>query len=65
MPSIEWHKHQSPYLWTSMLAKVGYAQPRIQWSSYHALGALGRLTMGNAIVNFVTLSHFKFTMYKP
>ena len=65
MPTIEWHKHQSPYLWTSMLAEVGFVRPRIQWTSYNVLGAPGRLLMGNVIANYLTLSHFKFTMYKP
>ena len=65
MPSIEWKKHQSPYMWTSMFREVGFVKPRIQWSSYNSLGRAGRILMGNALVNFFTLSHFKFTMYKP
>jgi hypothetical protein len=30
MPTIEWDKHQSPYLWDSLLQEVGFQRARIQ-----------------------------------
>ena len=65
MPTIECEKHQSPYEWTAMCKEVGFVNPKIQWSSYNVLGLPGRVLMGNALVNYFTLSHFKFTMWKP
>lgn len=65
MPAIEWEKHQSPHQWTTMLHEVGFVNPQIEWSSFNTLGTLGRVMMNNALVNYFTLSHFKFTMTKP
>ena len=65
MPTIEWEKHQPPRQWVSMFQEAGFVDPKIQWSSYNALGPLGRVLMGNSVVNYMTLSHFKFTMRRP
>ena len=65
MPTIEWHKHQSPYVWRELGRSAGFAEARIQWSSLNRLGRLGRLLMGNAVVNHLTLSHFRLAMRRP
>lgn len=65
MPTIEWRKHQSPYQWKKMLEKVGFVRPRIQWTAYNSLGLLGPLIMGNPVASYLTISHFKLTLWKP
>jgi SAM-dependent methyltransferase len=61
-PSIEWNKHQSPRVWAQLLKEVGFANPRIRWSSFNSLGRPGRLLFGNEIASFFLQSHFCLTM---
>jgi SAM-dependent methyltransferase len=65
MPTIEWHKHQSPYQWKRLLVKAGFIHPQIQWTTFNALGWVGRLIMGNPIMSYLTISHFRLTVWKP
>ena len=64
-PSIEWHKHQTPLIWSNLLKRNGFSNPHISWSSFNTLGRLGRIIMGNKLINYMTLSHFRIeTVYK-
>jgi SAM-dependent methyltransferase len=63
-PMIEWHKHQSPRLWARLLGEVGFARPRIRWSSYNSLGRLGRILLGHRAAAYCLNSHFCLTMQK-
>ena len=63
-PTIEWHKHQSPELWSSLLARVGFANPTIRWSSFNTLRSFGRLVLGNRIAAYCLTSVFCLTMEK-
>lgn len=63
-PTIEWHKHQKPATWISMLQEVGFKNPSITWTTPNTFKKLGKLMMGNAFVSYFTKSHFKFTMVK-
>lgn len=65
MPDIEWDKHQSPYMWREMLERVGFVDSAIQWTSFNALGAVGRLLMNNPVVGYILLSHFRLSVRKP
>ena len=59
MPSIEWHKHQSPSTWSNLLIKNGFKNTIISWSSFNTLVRLGRILMNNKYINYLTLSHFR------
>jgi SAM-dependent methyltransferase len=61
-PNIEWHKHQSPSLWAKLLEQVGFTEPRIRWTSFNSLGALGRRLLGNRVAAYFLQSHFVLTM---
>jgi len=64
-PSIEWHKHQTPKIWSSLLKNNGFYNTNISWSSFNTLGKLGRIIMGNKLINYMTLSHFRIeSIYK-
>lgn len=63
-PTIEWHKHQAPQTWVSLLGEIGFKKPKIEWSSPNRLGKAGRVIMGNSFMSYLTQSHFKFTMEK-
>ena len=63
-PTIEWHKHQSPQVWSRLLSQVGFKQVALRWRSPASLGSLGQLLIGNRFVNFFLWSHFCLTMQK-
>ena len=63
-PTIEWHKHQSPSLWSKALQESGFRNPVIRWTSFNALGNFGRIFFGNKVGSFFTKSHFCLTMEK-
>jgi SAM-dependent methyltransferase len=64
VPTIEWHKHQAPETWISLLKEIGFKNSKIEWTSPNRLGKAGRILMGNSVVSYLTQSHFKFTMDK-
>lgn len=64
VPSIEWHKHQRPGTWISLLKKAGFKNPTLKWLSPNRLGRPGRLVMGNYFISYLTRSYFKVTMQK-
>ena len=59
MPSIEWHKHQSPEIWSQLLRQNGFLNPEVTWYSFNSLGKFGRILMNNKFINYMTLSHFR------
>jgi SAM-dependent methyltransferase len=61
-PAIEWHKHQSPDVWASLLAHAGFSNPIIRWNSFNTLRAWGRLLLGNRIAAYCLTSTFCLTM---
>jgi SAM-dependent methyltransferase len=61
-PSIEWHKHQPPELWATLLEEVGFARPRIRWNSVNTLRTAGRLLLGNRFAAYCLTSVFCLTM---
>lgn len=64
VPTIEWHKHQSPFLWIKMLKSVGFCNPIIRWRTYNKLGFIGKRVLANAFVSFFLSSHFLLKMKK-
>jgi SAM-dependent methyltransferase len=64
VPTIEWHKHQQPGTWISILTKAGFKNAEVQWLSPNRLGKPGRLVMGNYFMSYLTRSYFKVKMEK-
>lgn len=65
MPTIEWHKHQSPKFWMRLLQEAGFEPVRSHWSAPNSLGAVGRMLLGNRLVAYFLLSHFCLEVRKP
>jgi SAM-dependent methyltransferase len=61
MPTIEWHKHQSPRVWMSLLSEIGLRKLELCWSAPDGLGAIGQLMLGNGIASYLTTSMFRLT----
>jgi cyclopropane fatty-acyl-phospholipid synthase-like methyltransferase len=64
MPDIEWHKHQDPQTWAALLQRAGFSDVTISWSSPNTLGRLGRILLGNRLVAYFLLSHFRLCTRK-
>jgi SAM-dependent methyltransferase len=62
MPMIEWQKHQSPKLWSRLLAQAGFINPIIRWNSFNTLRTGGQLLLGNRIAAYCLTSVFCLTM---
>lgn len=65
LPTIEWHKHQSPKVWARLLGDVGFVNRKIRWSSFNTLRHWGRFLTGNKLMAYFLHSHFCLTMDKP
>lgn len=63
-PTIEWHKHQRPEYWSSLLNAFGFVNPQIRWTSLTKFGTIGRLLFGNWLASYLTTSHFCLVMDK-
>jgi SAM-dependent methyltransferase len=63
-PTIEWHKHQPPELWSKVLGNHGFGSPRIRWAAPHALGKLGWRLLGNRWAAYFLRSSFCLHMKK-
>lgn len=59
---IEWHKHQSPIVWTKLLKECGFCNPVISWTTFNSLGKLGKYLFGNKYISFFLISHFVLKM---
>ncbi len=64
MSSIEWQKHQHPAFWKKMIEEAGFEDVEISWSSPNSLGKLGQALLGNRLVAFFLLSHFRIEAKK-
>lgn len=63
-PAVEWHKHQSPYLWAALLCSAGFRDPKVGWISPNCLGRVGRALLGNKAAAFFLRSYFCLTVRK-
>jgi len=63
-PNINWHKHQSPKLWCSMLKDAGFINPHIRWGFFPRLGIIDKYLLGNHLASFFLTSHFCLVMEK-
>lgn len=63
-PTIEWHKHQAPEVWSTLLQDVGFQESRIGWTSLAHLYEVGRILTANRLASYFFTSHFCLTMKK-
>ncbi len=64
MPTIEWNKHQSPFVWKKFLQNCGFKKIKISWTTPNSFGLIGRILLGNRLAAYFTLSHFKISAHK-
>jgi hypothetical protein len=57
-PSIEWHKHQPPEIWSDIAAQAGLHKIRLRWSTPARFGKLGLALLNNKPSAYVFTSHF-------
>lgn len=62
-PSIEWHKHQQPAVWQSLLERVGFRKVDIRWPVRYKMRALGPM-LSWKIPSYFLGSHFALRMQK-
>ena len=60
--TIEWHKHQAPETWVSLLEKAGFRNPQIRWTSLNSLHTAGKILTANRYAAYLLTSHFRLRM---
>ena len=63
--TIEWEKHQSPYLWAELFKEAGFVDPKIRWSTFGKGKPFVDLFLSNKIASYFIISHFCMTVKKP
>ncbi len=61
-PTVEWHKHQQPELWTQLLEEAGFRSPIIRWPTFNTLRSPGSVLLGNKLAAYCLQSTFCLTM---
>ena len=56
-PTIEWHKHQPPEVWISLLAKAGFEEIKVFWNTFYRLRWL-RFILSHRVASYFISSHF-------
>jgi SAM-dependent methyltransferase len=64
VPTIEWHKHQQPGTWISILEEAGFKNPEVKWPTPNRLRRPGRFFMDNYFISYLTRSFFRMKMEK-
>lgn len=62
VPDIEWHIHQQPRLWATLLAESGFEEADIRWNPMTRAGRVGEVLLSNWVGAFATTSHFTIHM---
>lgn len=57
-PTIEWHKHQTPWFWSRFAQASGFRKVHQKWSHPYRFHRIGHLLIGNPVVNFFWKSQF-------
>lgn len=63
-PTIDWHKHQPPAFWASLLSQRGFRHGNTRWSSPNMLRSAGRMLLGSRVAAYFTYSHFRLEMVR-
>jgi hypothetical protein len=64
VPQTEWHKHQSPKRWISLLQSAGFTKCTLGWAPVKRLGAVGRVITANRLASYFLSSQFRIVMEK-
>lgn len=62
VPAVEWHKHQSPALWTKIAFEAEFKSQKTVWTSLNRLHNLPQPI--NKILAYFVASHFHLYLYK-
>ena len=65
VPTIEWQKHQHPKLWKKLIGEAGFEDVSISWTAPQRVGKLGRFLLGNRLIAFFLMGHFRIEATKP
>ena len=63
-PTITWHLHHPPQVWVNILASAGFADPKINWTSFGEFRKIGKLLFGYKPISYFLNSHFCLRMKK-
>ena len=58
VPTIEWHKHQSPNTWIRLFEDFGFKKQSLSWGIHNTLGSLGAILIGNKLAFYFISSYF-------
>lgn len=58
---IEWHKHQPPWVWSTLLKDTGFTVGPVRWQSPSKLGRVGAVFFANAAMSYLFTSQFVLT----
>lgn len=61
-PTIEWHKHQPPEIWSELLCESGFRNPSVTWTPKVYTRVGNRLLGGNKVLAYFLTSHFRLTV---
>jgi len=61
---IEWHKHQSPDVWSELMEESGFCNPAISWTTFNRFRKLGSFLLDNKYISYFLTSHFCLKMDK-
>lgn len=64
-PTIEWHLHQPPEVWSGIAERHGFEVRPVRWTSLGHLGWVGDILGGNRLLGYCTLSHFSIALHRP
>lgn len=58
VPTIDWHLHQPPIVWSKLVRKAGFEVERIRWHAFSGLRSFGTFFLAKPVAAFFTTSHF-------
>lgn len=63
-PTIEWHKHQTPWFWSRFAHASGFRKVYQKWVHPYRFHQIGHLLIGNPVVNFFWRARFVLVLQK-
>ncbi len=63
VPTIEWHKHQTPETWLNLSQEVGFVKNQLRWTPYVRFYVASFLT-SNKFISYFLASHFCLSVCK-
>lgn len=63
-PTIEWHKHQPPEVWLSLMRPAGLVEQSTVWIVPARFGDIGQVLLGNRLGAYFLSSYFRIIATK-